>query len=359
MFTNYQEMYINTDNIDFIKNKRLEMVHYAFDHGIKSAATFYCCSKNTIKKWIKRYKEKNISGLIDISRKPHNSPKKIKQSDIDNIIETATIAKEKGKHITVNNIRRKTGINEYSDETINRYINKATGKIRNKKKPKSTGGSVEWKKKLKPFQLIQVDIKYLTDIDNLKPYFNYDNSKSLSKYQITARDVASGYAIVSYCDDKSSTYTTMFLENILYPFLKQFFTSEELKKIKIQTDCGSEFTNKYKRTKGKSPIVHSFTLFIDTKFKRHKTNIPGHCTANSDVESFHWSIERDCLGWDDITNNDELIQYTTNYIERYTKSIIVHRGYSPIEKIKETLDVTAITFPKPQILSVKSTPDHR
>ena len=355
MFGSYQEMYLNADSITYVVNKRLEMVRYASVEGFKVTARFYNCSKNTVKKWCHRYAKQGVKGLEDISRKPKRTPTRIKQDDIDLITETAKAAKDKGKHITVKNIRRKTGINEHSDETINRYINQATGKIKNKKHPKSNGGSVDWKQELKPFQLIQVDIKYLTDIDNLKPYFK---GRNLAKYQITARDVASGFPIVAYCDEKSLTYTKLFLEEILHPFLKQFIYLD-LKTITIQTDCGKEFTNEHVKTNGRNPDPSAFTIFIEDKFEKHRTNVPGHCTANSDVETFHWSIERDCLGWDDITNNHELIKCTTEYIERYWKTIIVLRGYSPLEKIKETLDVTDITFPKPQVLSVKTTCSHR
>jgi len=355
MFGSYQEMYLNASTIAYVVSKRLDIVRYANDEGIKAAARFYDCSKNTVKKWCRRYALKGINGLEDISRKPHNSPGKINSIDSTLIMLTAKDAKAKGKYITVNNIRRKTGINDYSDVTINRYINKATGIITNNKHPKATGGSVEWKLDLLPFQLIQVDIKYLTDIDNLKPYFL---GRNLAKYQITARCVATGFPIIAYCDEKSVTYTKMFLEDILHPFLKQF-KHLDLKSIKIQTDNGTEFTNKYIKTDGKKPDDSSFTIFIEDKFKKHRTIVPGHCTAQSDVETFHWSIERDCLAWDDITNNNELIKYTTEFIERYRETIIVHRGYSPLEKIKETLDVTKVTFPKSQVLSVKVTHPHR
>ncbi len=71
-----------------------------------------------------------------------------------------------------------------------------------------------------------------------------------------------------------------------------------LKKIIIQTDNGSEFTNRYKKTYGKEPEKSSFTIFVEDKFKKHRMNMPGHCTADSDVETFRWLIERDCLAWD-------------------------------------------------------------
>ena len=350
-------MYLNADNHEFIKNKRLEMVRYANEYGYKTAARFYNCNKKTVKKWCRRYTHYGISGLNDLSRRPKTFPKKVNKDIIDLIIENTNEAKYKGKYITVNNIRKKTKINTYHDSTINKYINIATGKVKNKKHSKANGGSIEWKEYLKPFQLIQIDIKYLTDIDNLKPYFD-ETHNNLAKYQITARDVATGLPIVAYCDEKSVSYTTIFLEEILYPFLKQF-KGLDLKSTTIQTDNGKEFTNKYTKTRGKEPITTSFTLFILKHFKRHKTIIPGHCTAQSDVELFHWSIERDCLAWDDITNNDELIKHTTAYLEDYISKEIKTRGYSPLAKIKDELNVTNVTFPKPQILSAKSKLDYR
>ncbi len=354
MWSSYQEMYMNIDNEKMLINKRLEMVRFANENSIKSAAKFYSCSKNTIKKWCKRYATYGINGLLDRSKRPKNSPNKIPKEDIDIIYDVTKTAKEKKKHITVKNVRKKSKITNYSDTTINRYINKAVGNKKNKIHKQSKNGNVNWKKKLLPWQLIQVDIKYLTDIDNLKPYFACEKNdfKGLkSKYQITARDVATGSVIVAYCEEKALIYTTKFLEEILYPFLKQF-KGLNLKEITIQTDNGDEFYNRYKRTKGQEPKKTSFTIFVEDKFKKHRTNIPGHCTADSDVETFHWSIERDCLAWDDIIDDETLIKYTTEYLKEYIQTEIKTRGYSPIDKIKETYDITDIVYPMPRILNL-------
>lgn len=202
--------------------------------------------------------------------------------------------------------------------------------------------------------MIQIDIKYLPDIDNLKTYFA--NSKNgykgiRCKYQITARDVATGAAIVAYCEDKSVTCTKIFLEEIFYHFWKQF-KGLNLKKITIQTDNGLEFTNRHIKTYGKEPEKSSFTIFIEDKFKKHRMNIPGHCTADSDVESFHWSIERDCLAWDDIIDDETLIKYTTIYMEEYLNTEIKTREYSPIDKIKETYKIDNIIYSMPQTINI-------
>ncbi len=356
MWSSYQEMYKNVDNEKVLIEKRLEMVRFANKNGVKKAARFYSCSKNTIKKWCKRYASKGLNGLIDKSRKPKNSPKRIPQKDIDKIIEVSKNAKEKKKHITVRNIRKATGIKEYTDGTINRYINKAVGKKKNRKHSQSKGGDVSWKKKLLPWELIQVDIKYLTDIDNLKAYFAREENEFKgikSKYQITARDVATGIPIVAYCDEKTVTYTRIFLEEVLYNFLKQF-KGLDLKKITIQTDNGSENTNRLKKTKGKEPEKSAFTIFVEDKFKKHKINLPGSPTYDSDVETFHWSIERDCLAWEDIVDDETLIKYTTKYMQEYLHSEIKTRGYSPLDKIKETYEIDNIIYPMPQVLTLKS-----
>lgn len=351
MFSSYKDMYDSINNEKILMDKRLELVRFANDNGIKVAARFYSCSKNTIKKWCRRYAVYGVAGLKNKSRRPHHSPNRIKDEDIIKIKETCDYAKEKKKYITVKNVRKRTKITDYSDVTMNRYINNSCGNRKNLKHRQPKGGDVSWKEHLQPFQFWQIDIKYLTDIDNLKPYFKKDNDRGLAKYQITARDVSTGFPIVAYCDDRSSFYTKKFMEDIFYNFLKQF-KDLDLKTITIQTDNGSEFTNKYRKTHGKTPKQSNFTLYIYCKFKKHKLNPPGCPTYDSDVESFHWSIERDCLAWDDIVDNNTLIHYTTEYITNYINTEIKTRGYSPLDKIKTAYEIDNIIFPKPQLLTV-------
>ena len=48
-------------------------------------------SRPTLRKWYKRYKEKGLTGLADISRKPHNSPnKKLNDNLVARIVELRT-----------------------------------------------------------------------------------------------------------------------------------------------------------------------------------------------------------------------------------------------------------------------------
>ena len=103
-------MYDSIDNEKILINKRLELVRFANENGIKVAARFYSCSKKNIKKRCKRYAVYGIAGLKDKSRKPKNSSKRINTKDILEIKECVENAKEKNKYITVNNVRKKTKI---------------------------------------------------------------------------------------------------------------------------------------------------------------------------------------------------------------------------------------------------------
>ena len=246
---------------------------------------------------------------------------------------------------------RKLNISHCSYETINKYVNLALKGKKNLARIKGNGGSVEFKQYLRPFQIIQVDIKYLTDINSLKSYFvsNKCIKNGLKcKYQITARDVCSGFPIVAYCDEKSLTNTTLFLENVLHPFLKQI-PYLDLKSIKIQTDNGKEFTNKDVKTY-REPKTSLFTIFINDNYKKHKLIIPGHCKAQSEVESFHWSIERDCLAREDITDDNSLIQKVTEYWNWYINKKRYNCDYTPLEKINSFYSLKDVSLPYPVIL---------
>ena len=87
MWTSYKELYESIDNEKVLVDKRLDLVRYASENGIKVAARFYSCSKNTIKKWYRRYATYGVAGLKDKSRRPIHSPKRINDTDIIKIKE--------------------------------------------------------------------------------------------------------------------------------------------------------------------------------------------------------------------------------------------------------------------------------
>ncbi|MEO0082723.1 MAG: helix-turn-helix domain-containing protein, partial [candidate division WOR-3 bacterium] len=55
---------------------RHSMVLLALKEGIKPTARYYGVSRNTVRKWLRRYRESRIDGLEDRSRASHHIPRK-------------------------------------------------------------------------------------------------------------------------------------------------------------------------------------------------------------------------------------------------------------------------------------------
>ncbi|MEO0097436.1 MAG: helix-turn-helix domain-containing protein [candidate division WOR-3 bacterium] len=72
----YKELY-NKMNIEARFKLRVKMIEaYNQVKTIRQISREYGVSRNTLRKWIKRYKEKGEEGLKELSRKPYNSPKR-------------------------------------------------------------------------------------------------------------------------------------------------------------------------------------------------------------------------------------------------------------------------------------------
>ncbi len=71
---------------------RQKMVRYAQRHGIKPAARYFGCSKNTIKEWLHRFNKHGAGGLENKSRAPHSCPHKTSQEMEDLIISKRKLA---------------------------------------------------------------------------------------------------------------------------------------------------------------------------------------------------------------------------------------------------------------------------
>ena len=56
---------------------RLRMVQYALRHSKSEASRVFGTTRDTVRKWVERYLREGPIGLLDISRRPKNSPRKI------------------------------------------------------------------------------------------------------------------------------------------------------------------------------------------------------------------------------------------------------------------------------------------
>jgi len=251
-----------------LKKKRGEKTSY------RRIGIEFGVNKKTVAKWVNRYKKNGLKGMLDKSRSPkriHNKMSKEEENEIIKLREKKGFGAKRLKREC--NIKRSHGAIERVLREHN-LINKNKYKKHNKKKNLRA-----IKEKLKVFEKIQVDIKYINDIPEFYPYYF---ALRLPKYQISFRDVKSGAVFIFYSREKS-VIATITASEILLRHLKKY--GKNPKNITFQTDNGTEFSgNRRYHEKG-------YRHFLTEIWKTNHIYIPpGYPNANADVESGYQSI---------------------------------------------------------------------
>jgi transposase len=256
------------------------MVKYAQKHGIKPTAKAFHTTPKTVRKWVRRFEEEKKPGLRDRSKRPQQCPNQIKPYWYFKINDVCKKAKKHNKRITAIWIKRKHSV-PYSTKTILKVMREIDFLPQKRKRYQRRRDLREVKQKLKAFEKIQVDIKYLDDIPEFYGAFTVYH---LPKYQITARCVRTGALYYAYAMEKSVTNTTMFILR-LAEHLKAH--GIDLSGSVIQTDNGSEFITPWNSLENSS-----FTNAVEKVIgAEHRTIPPGAKTWQSDVETSHRLIE--------------------------------------------------------------------
>ena len=315
--------YQNMRNKSTLFNARRKMVKMKIEEKMEvtAIAKHFGVSRKTVYKWIKRFKEEGLEGLKDKSRRPHNSPKKIPKKWENKIIEF----RKRYHYFGHWRIKQLVDI-PFHENTIYKVI-KRNGLIKKNKKVKRRNYEEvkKWKRKLQPFQKVQVDVKYLNDIPNLYPKIITDR---FPKYIFSARDVRTGLAFICYAYEKSRINAMMFV-SYFFGYLKDL--NVDISKIRIQTDNGSEFGGNPRTLKDTA-----FTKMIEQEFNsKHKFIPPASPTYNSDVETFHKIIERELLGVETFKDINELLAKSYGYMIFFNyEREIRYRGI-PIDILKD------------------------
>lgn len=312
---------------------RYEMCVHATRYGIKCAAREFHCSRNTVRLWLKRYKKEGLSGIKEVSRKPHLSPNKCSEEFEQKVI---ALRLETNHRFSARRLVQRHNL-EFKKKCVGRII-KQYGFARNRKKKYEKQNQLRAVKRVyKAFEKIQVDVKDLKDIAHYWPQMR---SKGLPTFEITARDVKTGATFVCLAYKNNSNNAASFLVYLL-EHLSQFKEyGIDVKNIEIQSDNGAEFhacgRNKYQNTPFEKAIE-----YFGAKTSRIPPRSP---TFNSDVETFHrlgedefWAVE-DSESRRDL--QEKLYTYlidfnfirTCSYKENKTPWQLLHEDYPLVPK---------------------------
>ena len=268
MHSTYFELYRMRTDRHWLHQK---LVAFARANGLKAAAREFGCSRNTVRKWMRRYQPGKPSSLTELSRRPKLSPNKI----------------DDGLEGQIVKLRRQTGFGaerlkmEFdlacSHNAIARVLAQHQLVRPRKKKPATKKQLRSVKRHWKLFSQLSTDTKYLQDIPN---YWLQMVRLKLPRFQYTSREPVSGACFTGYADELSKSYVTLLGEQISVHLAGH---GVDLTKLTWQTDNGCEFQEN-KEERGLPSTVRA--LGSD-----HRYIPPKRYTWQSDVETVHRLIE--------------------------------------------------------------------
>ena len=216
---------------------RKQIVEYAQKHGIRAATRTFGCSRNTVRKWLRRYK---TSGSIEEqSRRPKHSPSKLDPELEEQIVE-ARKRTGYGPHRLSDYLWRTIGV-RVSAWTI-RHVLRRHNLIRRGKK-RQTCYPAFWVSMIngQPFTFIQADVKYVHDKGALGTERTTHLSRlGLPAYQWTFLDAFSRMRFMAYSHELSLHAGLVFL-SLCVRWVRAYGVVDESAVIEIQTDWGQEF----------------------------------------------------------------------------------------------------------------------
>lgn len=244
------------------------VIKYSFKYGVTKAAIRFKMHRKTIYRWIERY-DGTPTSLKNKSRRPKYHPNQHTEKEIKLIKQYKANNKETGLVVLWVKLRRAG----YTRSITSLYrvmqrngIYKKTPSKKKEYEPKA------YEKMRYPGERIQIDVKYVP-------------SKSLTKevkekegryYQYTAIDEYTRQRVLWASKEQSTYASTEFLEIII----KRFKYKIEC----IQTDNGTEFTNRLTTYRNKKTM---FERALETKGIKHKLIKPKTPRHNGKVERSH------------------------------------------------------------------------
>lgn len=314
--------------------RRQMIEHYENIKSFRKTALEFKVNVKTVIKWVKRYKLYGLQGLVDLKRAPKKIHNKLSENIEKNII---FLRKQSG--FGARRLKYEFDLNP-SVGAIYRILKQYNliKKIKRKYQKKQDLRMI--KQKLKPFELMQMDIKYLDDIPHFFPFFI---KYKLPKYQITIRDVKSGTLFFFFTYEKCVASTVLSLKILLH-HLKSCGIS--LNDITIQVDNGAEFSGiKIHHDRG-------FKKEIESLGPKVKYIPPHYPNANADVESSHRLIEDEFYSKQPFYSKQDFLDKANTYLLffNFSRKNSYKNYKTPVDILKENNIDEKIAFIQPIIV---------
>lgn len=290
-----------------------KLVSFARANGLKAAVREFGCSRNTVRKWLRRYQPGKPSSLAEQSRRPQRCPHQIApglEGQIVKLRQQTGFGAERLKHEFALSCSHNAIARVLRQHQLTRWRKK---KHHTKKQLRSV------KRRWRLFSQLSTDTKYLQDIPQ---YWLAMTRLKLPRFQYTAREPVSGACFTGYADELSKSYATFLAEQLSVHLAGHGIN---LGRLVWQTDNGSEFLEN-KQEQGLPSTVRA--LGSD-----HRYIPPKRYTWQSDVETVHRLVEDEFFDRETFTSPADFWAKVTTYWH-YFNLVRPNRGkewHSPLQ----------------------------
>jgi transposase len=253
---------------------RKTLVRSAAAEGLRATADKYRISRNTVRQWKRRFEQQGLDGLRSRSTRPKRSPNKVSRQ-VENRVLEARARSGFGAQRLVEEFELPCGIS-----AVRRILREYRLTRKPRKKYQRKNDLRQVKKRLAPFQRLQIDTKHLKDLPN---YLPQAKMLRLPLYQFTVRDERSGAMWLTYATECAAIYAELTIRRLLR-HLKAHGANLTLTVVK--SDNGSEFKGQQMHFDARD-----FAQAVGDCGANHRFNPPSCPNANADVESSHSRIE--------------------------------------------------------------------
>jgi hypothetical protein len=280
---------------------RYQMVQYALAHGIKPTARVFGTSPPVVRKWLVRFKEQGYAGLVDLSRRPHNSPRATSQSVKDHIIGLRKTYHRLGAE----QVKALEGLKQAPKTIRKLWRDAGVQRGRRRKKYLTKQNLREVKKQFYLFQQSCEDTKDLFDIPEYWPQMKRLN---LPQVQYTRREISCGILFTGYANERSLIHATIFAAYINHQ-MKKYKALPKEDSARLQTDNGSEFVGSWN---AKTPSAYTRTVESIAN-QEHTTIFPGAHRMQADVETVHGLMETEFYEIEQFTDRADFMNKANTY----------------------------------------------
>ena len=244
-------------------NYRQSILRYAAKHGVTKAAIKYKTNRQYIYRWRKRY-DGTLQSLREQSRKPRSHPNQHGPEELKLITDMRKRNPNAGLVVFWVKLMQRGYTRSVTG--LYRVLIKQGQMTVRLPNPKYTPKPYETM--LYPGQRVQIDVKYVPNVCLV------NEARGRKFYQYTAIDEFSRFRYLGAFEENSTCSSAIFLEQMLaaFPFAVEC----------VQTDNGSEFTNRF--GSGKPTL---FEASLKHKGIRHKLIRPFTPRHNGKVERSH------------------------------------------------------------------------